>query len=77
MILLYSTGNCYPVTSMEPDNVRESNVYVCVCDWVTLLHSRNLTEHCKPAVMEKNKNHFLKKGRSLKCRQKKVSSLLK
>ena len=32
-----------------------------MCDWVTLLYSRKLTEHCKPAIMEKNKNHILKK----------------
>ena len=23
-----------------------------MCDWVTLLYSRKLTEHCKPAMME-------------------------
>ena len=26
---------------------------MCMCDWVTLLYSRKLTEHCKPAIMEK------------------------
>ena len=26
-----------------------------MCDWVTLLYSRKLTEHCKPAMMEKIK----------------------
>ena len=30
-------------------------MYTCVCDWVTLLCSRKLTEHCKPAIMEKTK----------------------
>ena len=30
-------------------------VYVCVCDQVTLLYSRKLTEHCKPAMVEKIK----------------------
>ena len=30
-------------------------VCVCVCDWVTLLYSRKLTEHCKPTKMEKIK----------------------
>ena len=30
-----------------------------MCNWVTLLYSRKLPEHCKPAIMEKN--HFLKK----------------
>ena len=24
-----------------------------MCDWVTLLYSRKLTEHCKPGIMEK------------------------
>ena len=28
---------------------------VCVCDWVTLLYSRKLTEHGKPAIIEKIK----------------------
>ena len=32
-----------------------------MCNWVTMLHSRKLTEHCKPAVMEKNKNHYTNK----------------
>ena len=26
-----------------------------MCDWVTLLYSRKLTEHCKPTIMEKIK----------------------
>ena len=26
-----------------------------MCDWVTMLYSRKLTEHCKPAIMEKIK----------------------
>ena len=26
-----------------------------MCDWVTLLYSRKLTEHCKLAMMEKIK----------------------
>ena len=30
-------------------------MYICMCDWVTLLYSRKLTEHCKPAIMEKIK----------------------
>ena len=24
-----------------------------MCNWVTVLYSRKLTEHCKPAIMEK------------------------
>ena len=38
------------------DNVRKSCVCVCVyVDWVTLLYSGKLTEHCKPTIMEKIK----------------------
>ncbi len=42
-------------------------MYTCMCNWVTMLYSRKLTEHCKPAVMEKNKNnyeHILREGRN-------------
>ena len=37
---------------------------ICMCDWVTLLYSRKLTEHCKPTIMEKIKiiNKKIKKG---------------
>ena len=31
-----------------------------MCDWVTFLYSRKLTEHYKPAVMGKNENHLKK-----------------
>ena len=31
----------------------EKRMYTFMCDWVTLLYSRKLTEHCKPAIMEK------------------------
>ena len=30
-------------------------MYICMCDWVTLLYSRKLTDHCKPVIMEKIK----------------------
>ena len=30
-----------------------------MCNWVTMLYSRKLTEICKPAIMEK-KNHYTK-----------------
>jgi len=30
-------------------------MYICMCDWVNLLYNRKLTEHCKPARMEKIK----------------------
>ena len=26
-----------------------------------MLYSSKLTEHCKPAIMEKNKNHYVEK----------------
>ena len=43
------------------DNVRKiMYIDVCVRDWVTLLYSRKLTEHCKPAIMGKIKYHLKK-----------------
>ena len=30
-------------------------MYMCMCDRVTLLYSGKMTEHCKPAKMEKIK----------------------
>ena len=33
-----------------------------MCAWVTFLYSRKLTEHCKPAIMEKIKIIILKKS---------------
>ena len=57
-ILLYSTGNSIYSLMME-DNVRK-RMYMCMCDWVTLLYGRKLTEHCKPTVMEKRKSIFKK-----------------
>ena len=38
----------------DEDNVRK-RMYIVTCDWVPLLYSRKLTEHCKPAIMEKIK----------------------
>ena len=32
-----------------------------MCNWVTMLFSRKLTERFKPAIIEKNKNHCIKK----------------
>ena len=41
---------------MEHDNVRKRTyIYMCVCDWVTLLYGRKLTEHGKPVIIEKIK----------------------
>ena len=41
-------------------------MYMCMCDRVTLLYSRKLTEHCKPITMEKIKL-ILKKKRKEVC----------
>ena len=30
-----------------------------MCNWVTILYSRKMTEHCKPAIVEKDKNHYI------------------
>ena len=57
-ILLYSSGNYIWSLMMEYDDMRKKNVYI-MWDWVTLLCSRKLTEQCKPAIMEKNKNHYI------------------
>ena len=46
--------------SLMEDNVRKST-YICICDWVTLLYSRKLPEHCKPAVYSGKKNHLKNK----------------
>ena len=57
--LLCSTGNHVQSLIMEHDNVRK-RMCTCMCNWVTMLYSRRLTEHCKPAIMEKNKSHYIK-----------------
>ena len=36
-------------------------MYTCMCDWVTLLGSKKLTEYCKSAIMEKIKVIIKKK----------------
>ena len=42
--------------SMMEDNVKKRMyIYICVCDWVTLLYSRKLTEHCETIIMERIK----------------------
>ena len=53
--------------SIMEDNVlrKRMYVYICMCDWVTLLCSRKLTEHCKPTIMEKIK--IIKKPYSWPC----------
>ena len=35
--------------------MREKRIYTCMCNWVTMLCSGKLTEHCKPAIMKKIK----------------------
>ena len=58
---------------MEHDNVRK-RMYRCMCDWVTLLDSRKLTELCKPTIMEKIKIIFKKaKKLNLGARKKKIN----
>ena len=42
----------------------EKRMYTCMCNWVTMLYSGKLTEHCKQGIMEKNKNHYIKKKRT-------------
>ena len=43
--------------------LHKDDVQICeavhICNWVTMLCSRKLTEQCKPAIMEKNKNHYI------------------
>ena len=34
---------------------KEKRMYTCMSEWVTLLYGRQLTECCKPAIMEKIK----------------------
>ena len=45
----------------------QKRMYTCMCNWVTLLYNRKLTEHCKTAIMEKIKIiiKFKKRIRSL------------
>ena len=40
-----------------------------MCDWVTLLYSSKLAEHCKPVIMEKNKNEIKKKEENTRWRR--------
>ena len=66
-ILLYSTGNYISPHMMEHDDVRK-RMYICMCDWVSLLYSRKLTEHCKPAIMEKIKKKENSKINTMKVK---------
>jgi len=39
-------------------------MYVFMCDWVTLIYSREFTKHCKPAIMGKKSFKILKKEKN-------------
>ena len=46
-------------------------MHTCMCNWVALLYSRKLTEHCKPIIMEKIKTIVkLKNNKNLKIKNK-------
>ena len=53
-ILLRGIGNYVWSLRMGHENVRK-RMYTYMCNWVTMLYSRKLTEFCKPAIMEKIK----------------------
>ena len=40
-VLLYSTGDCVQSLGTEHDGGDSMRKRMCVCDWVTLLYSRN------------------------------------
>ena len=40
-----------------------------MCNWVIMLYSRKLTEHCNPAIKEKN--NYIKKKEKEKGKRKK------
>ena len=44
-------------------------MYTCICDGVTLLYSRKLTERCKPAMIKKIKIFNKKNKDNLHVRQ--------
>ena len=44
------------------ENTVKKRMYICMCDRVTLLYNRKLTEHCKPTTMEKIKNILKRKN---------------
>ena len=51
---------------MEHDNGGKKRMYTCMCNRVTLLYSRKLTEHCKLPIMENIKIVIeIKKKRNL------------
>ena len=48
--------------SMMKANMRK-RMCICICNWVTLLYSRKMTDHCKPSMIEKNENHLKKRNK--------------
>ena len=38
-------------------------MYIQMCDWVTLLYSRKLTEQCKPTIVEEIKQLKIKSNK--------------
>ena len=57
------------------DEVRK-RMYMCMCDWVTWLYSRKLTEHCKPPIMAKIKIIITKK-KDMKPRGREVTIVMR
>ena len=47
---------------------------IYVCDWVTLLYSKKLTEHYKPTIMEKMKIILKKKENGANPKKEKQDS---
>ena len=47
-----------------------------MCNWVTMLYSRKLTEHCKPAIMKKKKKKEKRKISRMHCYVKKTNKKL-
>ena len=47
--------------------MREKECMCVLCDWVTLLYGRKLTEHCQPVIMEKIKIIKKKMPRGVPC----------
>ena len=45
-----------------------------MCNWVTMLYSRKLREHCKPAVMKKVKKHYKPLKKTQKTITKSITS---
>ena len=43
-----------------------------MCDWVNLPYSKKVTEHCRPTIKEKNKNHLKKRKKEATHSQPKI-----